>query len=48
MELDNFKLEADTAKARSEMLLEEAEVSKAYELAALDKKRRDELEDVQA
>lgn len=47
-ELDSFKLEADTAKARNEMLLEEAQETKAAEIDDLKAKHQNELEDLQA
>ncbi|GJN67572.1 hypothetical protein PLICBS_001599 [Purpureocillium lilacinum] len=47
-ELDNVKLEADTAKAQSEMLLEEAQSTKATELEQLKRKHENETEDMQA
>lgn len=47
-ELDSFKLEADTAKARNEMLLEEAEATKAAEAEDLKQNHQNELEDLQA
>ncbi|KAI8681476.1 hypothetical protein NCS55_00398900 [Fusarium keratoplasticum] len=46
-ELDHVRLEADTAKAQSEMLLEEAENSKTIELDELRAKHQNELEDLQ-
>ncbi|PFH58605.1 hypothetical protein XA68_13465 [Ophiocordyceps unilateralis] len=46
-ELDNVKLEADTCKARNEMLLEEAETVKKAELEDLKRKHQNELEDMQ-
>ncbi|EEU46854.1 uncharacterized protein NECHADRAFT_67284 [Fusarium vanettenii 77-13-4] len=46
-ELDHVRLEADTAKAQSEMLLEEAENSKTIELDELRAKHLNELEDLQ-
>jgi hypothetical protein len=46
-ELDNVRLDADTAKAQSEMLLEDAQATKAAELAELRQKNQNELEDVQ-
>ena len=46
-ELDSFKLDADTAKARNDMLLEEAETTKATEIEELKKKHQNELEDMQ-
>ncbi|RTE75398.1 hypothetical protein BHE90_010141 [Fusarium euwallaceae] len=46
-ELDHVRLEADTAKAQSEMLLEEAENSKTIELDELRAKHMNELEDLQ-
>ncbi|KAJ6443895.1 myosin class II heavy chain (MHC) [Purpureocillium lavendulum] len=47
-ELDNVKLEADTAKAQSEMLLEEAQTTKATELEELKRKHENDTEDMQA
>lgn len=47
-ELDSFKLEADTVKARNEMLLEDAEATKASEIEELKLKHQNELEDMQA
>ncbi|KAH0597745.1 hypothetical protein MHUMG1_04117 [Metarhizium humberi] len=47
-ELDNVKLEADTAKAQNEMLLEEAQSTKAAELEAAERKYQNEIEDMQA
>jgi hypothetical protein len=47
-ELDSFKLDADTVKARNEMLLEDAETTKATELENLKQKHQNELEDLQA
>lgn len=47
-EFDNFKLEADTIKARNEMLLEDAETTKASEIAEFNLKHQNELEDMQA
>ncbi|TWU75222.1 hypothetical protein ED733_005394 [Metarhizium rileyi] len=47
-ELDNVKLEADTAKAQNEMLLEEAQSTKAAELEAAERKHQNEMEDMQA
>lgn len=46
-ELDSLKLEADTARAQNEMLLEDAHNSKASELDELVRKHQNELEDVQ-
>ena len=46
-QLDQFKLDADTAKARLEMLLEEAQTSKAGELETLAQKQLNELDDMQ-
>lgn len=45
-ELDNIKLEADTAKAQSEMLLEDAQTSKP-EIEDIKRKHQNELEDMQ-
>ncbi|KAG8408823.1 hypothetical protein J3458_019838 [Metarhizium acridum] len=47
-ELDNVKLEADTAKAQNEMLLEEVQSTKAAELEAAERKYQNEIEDMQA
>ncbi|KAG6010447.1 hypothetical protein E4U21_006448 [Claviceps maximensis] len=47
-ELDNVKLEADTAKAQNEMLLEEAQTTKISELDAAQVKHANEMEDMQA
>lgn len=47
-ELDNVRLEADTAKERHEMLLEEAQSSKKEELDEQRRKYQDEMEDLQA
>ena len=47
-ELDNVKLEFDTAKARNEMLLEEADTTKNSELEEQRRKQQNELEDVSA
>lgn len=46
-ELDSFKLEADTVRARNEMLLEEAETTKTSEIEDLKQKHQNELEDIQ-
>ncbi|KAF4980358.1 hypothetical protein FZEAL_3619 [Fusarium zealandicum] len=46
-ELDNVRLEADTAKAQNEMLLEEAENSKTVELENVKGKHQNEMEDLQ-
>jgi hypothetical protein len=46
-ELDHVRLEADTAKARSEMLLEEAVETKRKELDDLSRKHENEIEDTQ-
>jgi hypothetical protein len=46
-ELDHVKLEADTAKARSEMLLEEAVETKRKELDYINRKHENEVEDLQ-
>ncbi|KAI9163261.1 hypothetical protein HJFPF1_04863 [Paramyrothecium foliicola] len=46
-ELDNVRLDADTAKAQNEMLLEEAQSNKVSELAKLEEKHQNELEDLQ-
>lgn len=47
-ELDHIKLEADTAKAQNEMLLEEAQSTKAAELETAQRKHQNEIEDMQA
>jgi hypothetical protein len=47
-EIDHVKLDADTARAKTEMLLEEAETSKANMLESLKNKHADEIEDLQA
>ncbi|SPQ19615.1 f587c4b2-5b37-4028-a1a5-ad56ecb54262 [Thermothielavioides terrestris] len=47
-QLDQVKLDADTAKARHEMLLEEAQNSKQAELEELARKHHNEIEDLQA
>jgi hypothetical protein len=47
-ELDNFKLEADTAKAKNEMLLEDAQASKTAEIEELKEKHQNDLENLQA
>ena len=47
-ELDNVKLDFDTAKARNEMLLEEANATKNSELEEQQLKHQNELEDVSA
>ncbi|KAJ5034868.1 uncharacterized protein L3040_008136 [Drepanopeziza brunnea f. sp. 'multigermtubi'] len=46
-EIDQVKLDADTTRAKSEMLLEEAESSKQSELDAMKMKHADVLEDLQ-
>ncbi|KAM5380280.1 hypothetical protein ACJZ2D_003562 [Fusarium nematophilum] len=46
-ELDHVRLEADTAKAQNEMLLEEVENSKVAELEELQGKHQNEMEDLQ-
>ncbi|KAF4448469.1 hypothetical protein F53441_8137, partial [Fusarium austroafricanum] len=46
-ELDNVRLEVDTAKAQNEMLLEEAENSKTAELEEVIRKHQNEIEDLQ-
>ena len=46
-QLDQVKLDADTAKARHEMLLEEAETSKRAAIEALLRKHQNEIEDMQ-
>ncbi|CAP68133.1 uncharacterized protein PODANS_1_19980, partial [Podospora anserina S mat+] len=47
-QLDQVKMDADTSKARLEMLLEEAETTKQTELEALAEKHQNEMEDLQA
>jgi len=47
-EIDHVKLDADTARAKTEMLLEEAETSKLAVLNNLKNKHADEIEDIQA
>ncbi len=47
-QLDQVKLDADTSKARLEMLLEEAQSSKSAGLEELARKHQNELEDMQA
>jgi hypothetical protein len=47
-EIDHVKLDADTARAKTEMLLEEAETSKLAVLNDLKNKHADEIEDIQA
>lgn len=46
-ELDNVKLEADTAKAQNEMFLEEVETTKSAEIEELKRKHQNEMEDLQ-
>jgi hypothetical protein len=46
-ELDNVRLEADTAKERHEMLLEEAQFTKKEELHEQQRKHQNEVEDMQ-
>lgn len=46
-ELDHVRLEADTAKAQNEMLLEEAHNSKTTELSELQRKHQNEIEDLE-
>jgi hypothetical protein len=46
-EIDHVKLDADTARAKTEMLLEEAETSKTAVLNDLKNKHADEIEDIQ-
>lgn len=46
-ELDHVKLEADTAKARNEMLLEEALETKRKEVNDLSRKHENEIDDLQ-
>ncbi|TPX14508.1 uncharacterized protein E0L32_005472 [Thyridium curvatum] len=47
-QLDQVKLDADTAKARHEMLLEDAESSKKNDLEELARRHQNEMEDIQA
>ncbi|KAL2017045.1 hypothetical protein VTK56DRAFT_2657 [Thermocarpiscus australiensis] len=47
-QLDQVKMDADTARARLEMLLEEAQNSKQAELQELERKHQNEVEDLQA
>ncbi|KAK4237838.1 hypothetical protein C8A03DRAFT_15642 [Achaetomium macrosporum] len=47
-QLDQVRLDADTAKARHDMLLEEAQNSKHTELEELVRKHQNEIEDLQA
>lgn len=47
-ELDSFKLEADTAKAKNEMLLEEAQSTKTTEIQDLQEKHQNEIDNLQA
>lgn len=47
-QLDQVKLDADTAKARHEMLLEEAQTTKNSDLEDFTRKHQNELEDLQA
>ena len=46
-ELDHVRLEADTTKARSEMLLEEAVETKRKEVDDINRKHENEIEDLQ-
>ncbi|PHH79919.1 hypothetical protein CDD82_2095 [Ophiocordyceps australis] len=46
-ELDSAKLEADTAKAQSEMLVEEAQTSRAAEIERLKSGHQNQVEDLQ-
>ncbi|KAE9365485.1 hypothetical protein N431DRAFT_353655 [Stipitochalara longipes BDJ] len=46
-EIDHVKLDADTARAKTEMLLEEAETSKTAMLNDLKNRHADEIEDIQ-
>ena len=46
-EVDHVKLDADTARAKTEMLLEEAETSRTAIINALKNKHADEIEDIQ-
>jgi len=47
-QLDQVRLDADTARARHDMLLEEAETSKRVALEELTRKHQNEMEDMQA
>ncbi|KAK3951942.1 hypothetical protein QBC32DRAFT_391295, partial [Pseudoneurospora amorphoporcata] len=47
-QMDHVKLDADTAKAQHDMLLEEAQNSKKTELDELMRKHQNEVEDIQA
>ena len=47
-ELDNVKMEADTVKAQNEMLLEEAQNTKASELEVTQRRHQSEVEDIRA
>ncbi|ODA83327.1 hypothetical protein RJ55_01840 [Drechmeria coniospora] len=47
-ELDNVKLDADTAKAQNEMLLEEAQTTKTTAIDELKRKYDNKMEDAQA
>ncbi len=47
-QLDQVKLDADTAKAHHEMMLEEAQTSKKTELEEMASKHQSEAEDIQA
>ncbi|KFY08827.1 hypothetical protein V492_05873 [Pseudogymnoascus sp. VKM F-4246] len=46
-DLDHVKLDADTARERHDMLLEEATESKAKELNELTRRHQDQIEDIQ-
>ncbi|KAJ6788027.1 hypothetical protein PWT90_06222 [Aphanocladium album] len=46
-EIDNIRLEADTAKERNEMLMEEEQTTKATALEELERKHQNEIEDMQ-
>ncbi|OAA72148.1 hypothetical protein ISF_01221 [Cordyceps fumosorosea ARSEF 2679] len=46
-EVDNIRLEADTSKARNEMLMEEEQTTKAKLLEELERKHQNEVEDMQ-
>ncbi|KAK3336191.1 hypothetical protein B0T19DRAFT_447409 [Cercophora scortea] len=47
-QLDQVRMDADTAKARHEMFLEEAQTSKRAELEELERKHQNDMEDLQA
>lgn len=46
-EIDNIRLEADTAKERNEMLMEEEQTTKAKAIEELERKHQNEFEDMQ-